>query len=593
MVNVARYSSQDKREPFHTTSVIGNYLNMYFSQGQGVRLGESSVVSLKVHQVVPGRQGHVKILTNRDAGQTLLDYIDPGQVVHLDVFHQIGTVNPRKVAQRIFHAILEYIETEELGSSFLEEDGFQYALDYAQRIQVVSGGEQGLVYDLFQGKAESTGQDSSLSNHVRILAKLSPEKYGMILVIAEAVEEAIIDSGLQLARVKKIFHGKEKEAEVDLTGFVAIPWKRTSRGNLLAVQENQVWLILKLTERVGTVEEVEELLESYSLNILKRRNREEKKRKWGDLQQLTQQLEQIGILRNTLLGPVLTRNGNRLVRYMKNHRCEIEAEIRRNIRRTPRNSSRIRSFGVDNHKLSSVEYINRNKVIRIKDVPWPGNIAVPDTIIHATKSRLLRQEERLVIRKEDLHVYQKRSFVPVDICLLIDASMSMAGEKRQAACYLAEHILLTGREKVAVVTFQEMRADVVVPFTRNQRILERGLARIRPGGMTPLADGIVTSVDLIKGSRVDNPVLVLITDGMPNFPLWTFDAKRDALEAARRIADNKIKFICIGVDSNSHYLKELTDIGKGKLYIVDDLNRNNLIDIVKYEKRAASCKNLN
>jgi magnesium chelatase subunit D len=41
----------------------------------------------------------------------------------------------------------------------------------------------------------------------------------------------------------------------------------------------------------------------------------------------------------------------------------------------------------------------------------------------------------------------------------------MAGDKRQAACYLAEHLLLTGKEKVAVVTFQERNSQVVVPFT--------------------------------------------------------------------------------------------------------------------------------
>ena len=68
-----------RKEVFNTSSVIGNYLRIYFRQEQGVRLGESGVVSLKVHQVVPGRKGQVKILTNRDAGQCFLEYIDPGR----------------------------------------------------------------------------------------------------------------------------------------------------------------------------------------------------------------------------------------------------------------------------------------------------------------------------------------------------------------------------------------------------------------------------------------------------------------------------------------------------------------------------------
>jgi magnesium chelatase subunit D len=69
----------------------------------------------------------------------------------------------------------------------------------------------------------------------------------------------------------------------------------------------------------------------------------------------------------------------------------------------------------------------------------------------------------------------------------MDASGSMAGEKRNAAAYLAKHLLLTGKEKVAVVTFQENSSRVVVPFTRNQSILTKGLSTISPAGLTPLA----------------------------------------------------------------------------------------------------------
>ncbi|NMB33737.1 MAG: VWA domain-containing protein [Clostridium sp.] len=198
---------------------------------------------------------------------------------------------------------------------------------------------------------------------------------------------------------------------------------------------------------------------------------------------------------------------------------------------------------------------------------------------------MLRNQSRLTIAKEDLFVYRKRSYVPVDICLLIDASGSMVGEKSQAACYLAEHLLLTGKEKVAAVTFQEMRGEIVVPFTRHQQEMIRGLKRIRPGGMTPLADGIVTAVDLVSSSRVHNPTLVLITDGLPNYPLWSFDAQKDALEAAARIPKNKIKLICIGVEANRNYLERLADVAQGKLFVVDDLTRDNLINIVKHEKR--------
>jgi len=181
--------------------------------------------------------------------------------------------------------------------------------------------------------------------------------------------------------------------------------------------------------------------------------------------------------------------------------------------------------------------------------------------------------------------YSKKQYIPIDVCLLIDASGSMAGDKRQAACYLAEHLLLTGKEKVAVVTFQERNSQVVVPFTRNQRVLSKGLATISPAGLTPLADGIMTAVNLIKENRVRNPLLVLITDGIPNSALWTLDPKADALEAAAHIPENKIRLICIGVESNSLFLEKLANRANGSLYLVDDLNRDNLINIVRHEKK--------
>lgn len=76
---------------------------------------------------------------------------------------------------------------------------------------------------------------------------------------------------------------------------------------------------------------------------------------------------------------------------------------------------------------------------------------------------------------------------------------------------------------------------------------------------------------------------MLITDGIPNYPLWTTDAQADALKAAEMIAENKIRLVCIGVLPNESFLKELAKIGKGNLYIVDELDKNSLLDVVTQE----------
>jgi magnesium chelatase subunit D len=120
--------------------------------------------------------------------------------------------------------------------------------------------------------------------------------------------------------------------------------------------------------------------------------------------------------------------------------------------------------------------------------------------------------------------------------------------------------------------------------------LNKGLATINPGGMTPIASGIMTALDLIISSKVHNPLLVMITDGIPNAPLWTLDAQADAIAAAAYLPDQKVRFICIGVESNASFMDKLSKAGQGVLYLVDDLNKENLINLVRYEKKAMLTK---
>ncbi len=417
----------DPRGVFNTSSVVGNYLNIYFGQEQGVRLGESGVVSLKVHRAVPGRKGQVKILTNRDAGQYFLEFIDPDQVVHLSVFHQRGIIHPGDVAKRIFWAIEEYLQQDDPRLSFMEDDKLEYVVDYALKIQVVTSEGKGLVYDLFQGQVEPLDPTEQDINHVRVLIKVSSDRYGIILPIAEAVEEAIDTAGLELGKIRRIFHTRAKEQEEKFSNYVMFPWKQLKNVTYFTLRENQNQLVMKLAARLGNIEEVEEFLTSYSRNIFQRMSKDQKQRKWGDLEQHLQQLEELGIVKKTIFGTFLTRDGKDLKDFLLNHKCELEAEIRRNIRRKPKKSGKIRKIGSNIQPLTKNEFVNYNKVRRHNDDIWSGHLAIPQTVIQAKKSSLLRQEKRLIIKKDDLQYYDKRQYVPMDVCLLIDASASMAG----------------------------------------------------------------------------------------------------------------------------------------------------------------------
>ncbi|MGE5372357.1 MAG: vWA domain-containing protein [Solirubrobacterales bacterium] len=575
----------DPKTPFLTGSVIGNYIGTYFGLGQGIRLGDSTVASLFAHKPMPGRFSHVKILINQDAGQHYLQCVDAGQVVHLSIFHTAGRLDPVRMAKQVFYAIQFFLTQEFPELAFEDDQLFERSAAAGRQIYLATRTGSGLVYDLMQGETRAPSEEEAALNHVRVLWKLDAAQYRLILPVAAAIEDAIMEAGLAPARVKRILHVKEKPREESLAAGLHLPWRGAARTNPTLLTASQNRLITKLAERFGTVESAADFLSSYSLGFFRRAKQVEQRKRFGDLSHYEKQLQDLGMIKNGLLGLSLTRDGKELLAYLEKHQCELEAELRRAIRHSPHRSRR---SGLIKGKLKGLSLrwqTNRNKTVGINQAGTSGELAIPETVVRAKVASLIRGERGLSFRPEDFSYYQRRSLVPINICLLIDASTSMAGSKWLAAFYLAEYLLLTGRDKVSVVTFQNNQARVAVPFTRNQKTLTRSLLGIVPNGMTPLAAGIVTALDLIKKSRLSNPVLVLITDGMPTSALWSFHAGDDGLRAAAQIADKRIRFICIGVEANRSYLTDLIQIAKGHLHVVDDLNRKNLVEIVSAERK--------
>ena len=108
------------------------------------------------------------------------------------------------------------------------------------------------------------------------------------------------------------------------------------------------------------------------------------------------------MVKDSWFGPVLTKDWKEVREYLINHKCELEAEMRRKIRKSPGRPGSFQKSGSSPQKMSPVEYTNRNKTIRLTSGSWTGDLAVPETIIQAKKQCLLRKERRLRISKEDL-----------------------------------------------------------------------------------------------------------------------------------------------------------------------------------------------
>ena len=167
-----------------------------------------------------------------------------------------------------------------------------------------------------------------------------------------------------------------------------------------------------------------------------------------------------------------------------------------------------------------------------------GSVAVGATVRNAAMRRVEAPEEPSIVRA-DIREAVREQRAGNSIVLVVDASGSMGAEARMATVKGALLGLLLDayqrRDRVALVTFRDEDAHVVLRPTSSVEVARARLAELPTGGRTPLAAGIDTALRLAtepgSGSRV--PLLVLVSDGRATAgPHGT-----DPLEAAVIAAD--------------------------------------------------------
>jgi magnesium chelatase subunit D len=144
------------------------------------------------------------------------------------------------------------------------------------------------------------------------------------------------------------------------------------------------------------------------------------------------------------------------------------------------------------------------------------------------------------------------------VIFVVDASGSMAARDRMAAVGGATLSLLRDayqrRDKVAVITFREQGARLLLPPTSSAHIAGRRLASFDTGGRTPLAEGLLAARELIvrekARDRARRPLVVILTDGRATAgpdPLV-----RSRLAVARLVAEGAAAVV---VDCETSYVR--------------------------------------
>jgi magnesium chelatase subunit D len=159
----------------------------------------------------------------------------------------------------------------------------------------------------------------------------------------------------------------------------------------------------------------------------------------------------------------------------------------------------------------------------------------------------------LLLKAGDLRLAVREGKESNLVLFCVDASGSMAARKRMSAVTGAVLSLLRDayqrRDKVGVVTFRGSAAEVTLPPTSSVDAAAARLKRLRTGGRTPLADGLLRVRRVLAAERLRDPrrrpLLVLMTDGRATQTAGGHDPFEDAMRAAGLLAADGIATIVV------------------------------------------------
>lgn len=167
----------------------------------------------------------------------------------------------------------------------------------------------------------------------------------------------------------------------------------------------------------------------------------------------------------------------------------------------------------------------------------------------------------------------------VRFIFVVDASGSHAAQQRMRAVKGVAAALLKSsvdsKDEVAVISFRGPKAELVLGPCRDAEAALRALDFLPTGGRTPLAHALDLAGTLASASSV----VILITDGRANVPLFTSDPWQDALNAASKLSCASVLVDSSLNHTSSDMLPTLATAMKARLIHLEELGTEILLSI--------------
>jgi magnesium chelatase subunit D len=232
-------------------------------------------------------------------------------------------------------------------------------------------------------------------------------------------------------------------------------------------------------------------------------------------------------------------------------------------------------------KRNTVKDMPRGRVMHAVPDQNPSSLAVAATL----RSAALRDANDFKITKNDLHQQIHSGKTANLILFVVDASGSMAAQRRMEAVKGAVLSLLTDayqqRDQVAVISFRGESAQVLLPPTRSVDLAEQQLRELPTGGRTPLPHALALTLETLKQAHDMPPLLVLLTDGKANVGLDNnCDPWQQSLKFAQLLVDQRIPALVL--DTETGYLRlckarQLAEALGADCLTLEELSAENLV----------------
>ena len=217
-----------------------------------------------------------------------------------------------------------------------------------------------------------------------------------------------------------------------------------------------------------------------------------------------------------------------------------------------------------------------------KRAEYDAKLSPEETLASPITERIFYSRQSLVHLREPQLLYTllewkprqtegKIPAPPLNICIIIDRSTSMQGQKMDMVKAATTQLMRSLRQDdiFGVVTFSD-RADVVIPasYQANRNQLESRIQMIQPSGGTEMFQGLEAGVNEVRSSLETGRVnqIILLTDG------HTYGDEQTCLSLAKEIGNRGINISAFGIgkDWNDSFLDSLANsTGGNAMYVAD------------------------